>query len=204
MLVAWDFGRWVSHMIRQQVPLLWEFHKVHHSAAVLTPITALRQHPVEWIVQGFFLSLTQGAVIAGFLYGLGLQPDPLAILGAPAIIFLWHLFGYNLRHSPIWLSYGPVLSRLMVSPAQHQIHHSTAPDHIDKNYGYVLALWDWGWGSLYVPVDREQLSYGLASPMEMARFQSVWGNYYRPFRNLIQNLRGAAHHPVEGVGLTPL
>ena len=32
-----------------KIPALWEFHKVHHSAEVMTTLTELRQHPVEII-----------------------------------------------------------------------------------------------------------------------------------------------------------
>src|SRR5258706_10642538 len=45
--IAYDFGRFVAHSLLHDIPVLWEFHKVHHSAEVLTPLTAYRVHPVE-------------------------------------------------------------------------------------------------------------------------------------------------------------
>ena len=45
-----DAALWFTHWLFHVVPELWEFHKVHHSAEVMTPITAARMHPVEEIV----------------------------------------------------------------------------------------------------------------------------------------------------------
>jgi sterol desaturase/sphingolipid hydroxylase (fatty acid hydroxylase superfamily) len=50
-----------------------------------------------------------------------------------------------------------------VSPAHHQVHHSSNPKHFNKNFGSCLALWDWMFGTLYVPgKEREPLTFGFA------------------------------------------
>jgi hypothetical protein len=36
-------------------------------------------------------------------------------------------------------------------PAHHHVHHSANPKHFNKNFGSCLALWDWMFGTLYVP-----------------------------------------------------
>ncbi|MEM9145890.1 MAG: sterol desaturase family protein, partial [Pseudomonadota bacterium] len=64
--------------------------------------------------------------------------------------------------SHVWLSYGPVLEHVFISPAQHQIHHSRAVRHHNKNYGEIFAFWDWMFGTLYVPKRHEVLEFGLA------------------------------------------
>ena len=33
--IAYDFGRFVAHSLLHDIPCLWQFHKVHHSAEVL-------------------------------------------------------------------------------------------------------------------------------------------------------------------------
>jgi Fatty acid hydroxylase superfamily len=45
VFLAVEFGYWLSHWLMHTIPALWEFHKVHHSAEVLTPLTEWRQHP---------------------------------------------------------------------------------------------------------------------------------------------------------------
>ena len=49
--LAEDGSRFLNHYLQHRVPLLWRFHKVHHSATTLTPVTLYRAHPLE-IVTG--------------------------------------------------------------------------------------------------------------------------------------------------------
>ena len=53
-----------------KIPLLWEIHKTHHSARVLTPITIFRTHPLEGLIFVIRSAITQGIVIALFYYSL--------------------------------------------------------------------------------------------------------------------------------------
>ena len=48
-LLTYEFAYWFGHYLFHKVPAMWEFHKVHHSAEVMTTLTELRQHPVEII-----------------------------------------------------------------------------------------------------------------------------------------------------------
>jgi hypothetical protein len=55
-----------------------------------------------------------------------------------------------------------VWGRLFLSPAHHQIHHSDNPAHFDRNLGSSLAVWDWLFGTLYVPQRQpEKVSFGV-------------------------------------------
>ena len=66
-----------------------------------------------------------------------------------------------------------------MSPAQHHIHHSTAKEHIDKNFGVALSVWDWMFDSLCLSKTQEQLSFGLSG--EQSREQhSLKGLYLAP------------------------
>ncbi|RVU39665.1 fatty acid hydroxylase family protein [Hwanghaeella grinnelliae] len=163
-LLVNDFGVYWVHRLHHDCTSLWPFHAVHHSAEVMTPITTYRKHPVydliSSVVRGAFYGVLQGTVIAVFF-------GPMAattIVGINLFYFVFNLLGSNLRHSHIWLSYGRVLDHILISPAQHQIHHSRAPRHHNKNYGEVLAIWDWIFGTLYVPKQAEALEFGLADP----------------------------------------
>jgi len=102
------------------------------------------------------------APLYGIVFGLFGIVDFTTIFGLTVLIALMNLTGGALRHSHIWLDFGPVLDRILISPAQHQIHHSLAPKHHDCNYGLTLAVWDWMFGTLYVPQSREVLAFGVA------------------------------------------
>lgn len=160
-LVA-DFCTYWVHRLHHENPVLWPFHSVHHSAEVLTPLTLYRKHPVYDFIgsmaKGCLYGLTTGVVVYAF-FG---KTSVLVYGGANLVYFAFNAVGSNLRHSHIWMSYGPVLERVFVSPAQHQIHHSRAAKHHDRNYGEIFAFWDWMFGTLYIPQGREFVEIGLA------------------------------------------
>ena len=58
-----DFTRFYLHYLLHRIPVLWEFHKVHHSATVLTPFTIYRSHPVESYLYACRMAITQGAAM---------------------------------------------------------------------------------------------------------------------------------------------
>ncbi len=65
LFLAYELGYWLNHYLSHRVPFLWEFHKVHHSATVLTPLTNFRVHPVYMCI---FLNIL--AVFTGLASGV--------------------------------------------------------------------------------------------------------------------------------------
>ncbi len=180
-VVAADFGLFISHYIQHKIPVLWEFHKVHHSAEVMTPITVYRMHPLDDFVSLTTVAFFTGLADAAIVLFSGVRPAPLLLWGVNFIFFAYYLFGYNLRHSHIWLSYGPFLSRLFISPAQHQIHHSKDRAHFDKNFGFIFAFWDVFWGTLCVPDKKMDIRLGLSHDEEK-EYSSLPRLFFMPFR----------------------
>jgi sterol desaturase/sphingolipid hydroxylase (fatty acid hydroxylase superfamily) len=121
--------------------------------------------------------------------------DLLSIFGVNIVLLLYFAFAFQLRHSHIWLSYGPILSWIFISPAQHQIHHSMERRHVDKNFGFTLAIWDAMFGCLYVPKERERFRFGVAGA-DPEDFSSVARIYFLPFRK-------AAHAVMKSLRWTP-
>lgn len=188
MILASDLATFAGHYLQHKVPLLWEFHKVHHSAEVMTPITVYRMHPVDDLLVGSLVGIASGLVHGafGFFFEGGIAV--ITVLELNLVLFLFYLFGYNLRHSHIWLPYPGWLSHFLVSPAQHQIHHSAEPRHFDKNIGFIFAFWDWAAGTLYVPKAKEDFELGLYGG-ESRDFNSVWKLYTLPFKNAAALIR---------------
>lgn len=176
-LLVSDLGLFLSHWLMHRVKLLWLFHEVHHSAEVLTPVTVYRVHPVEALVNGLVGSVV-GALVAVF-YGAasGSEARFLDVYGVNVILMAFFLAGFHLRHSHVWLSFGPALSRVFISPAQHQIHHSKERKHWNKNFGYTFAFWDLLLGTLYVPKARERVEFGIpdTDPEDFATVPRLYG-----------------------------
>jgi sterol desaturase/sphingolipid hydroxylase (fatty acid hydroxylase superfamily) len=183
LLMASDLGFFASHALCHRVGFLWEFHKVHHSAEVMTPVTAMRAHPAQQLLTRTLQGVGTGVTLGGFDYAFGYALDPAGLLGANLFAFLFFTAGANLQHSHVWLSFGPVLSKIFVSPAQHQIHHSVDPRHQGRNLGGVFAIWDWLAGTLYLPRERPELRFGLGDGEEAA-YQSVARLYFVPFQRV--------------------
>lgn len=162
IVMASDFCKYWAHRLHHEWKILWPFHAVHHSADVLTPLTVMRAHPVESLLRNLLITIVVGVVQAVVLILVLGKIDMVTIGGANALYFLFNALGSNLRHSHIWLSYGPILEHIFISPAQHQVHHSVAVEHHDKNYGSMFALWDWAFGTLYIPPKREELTFGIS------------------------------------------
>ncbi len=175
-----DFATYVVHRLHHTVPWLWEFHKVHHSAEVLSPLTIFRKHPVFDLCSRMLKALLVGPLM-GLVFALFAGPVGIwTAMGTNAVYAAFHLGGAGLRHSHVWLSYGRVLEHVLISPAQHQIHHSREPRHWDRNFGQMFALWDWMFGSLYVPRGRERFRLGL-DDAPSRDFGGVRGGLLRPF-----------------------
>lgn len=161
LLVVSDFGTYWVHRIHHESRVLWPFHALHHSAEVMTPVTVYRKHPVYDLVSAAFKGLLIGGLQGLCLVLFAEVPSYATLVGINAGYALFNLAGSNLRHSHVWLSFGPVLEHVFISPSQHQVHHSLDPRHHNKNYGEVLAVWDWMFGTLYVPQRREEIAFGL-------------------------------------------
>lgn len=183
-----DFGFFIAHRLQHRVAFLWEFHKVHHSAEVLHPLALYRRHPVDAALDVTVMGAGTGAVLGLSAYVFGESVAGLAILDTNAVLFLFHFAGVHLRHSHVRLSYGRVLDRILISPTLHQVHHGCAPEHLDKNLGGILSIWDRLAGTLYRPQADEALMLGLPDG-EHRDYNSVIDLYWLPIAKNARRLR---------------
>ena len=182
-----DFAVFLGHYLQHKVAWLWEFHKVHHSAEVMTPMTVFRMHPVDNILTFSLVGFFSGTALGMVIFLTGGEFSFYNVAGTNLLLIAFYLFGYNLRHTHIWLSFGSFFNRIFISPAQHQIHHSSSPAHFDKNLGFMFAFWDNLFGTLYVPREKELLVFGLGEK-DNECFTSFWSLYLMPFINVASKL----------------
>ena len=181
-----DFTAFFSHYLLHRVPLLWQFHKVHHSAEGLTPMTSFRDHPVDVAFKQTFRASVLGVYMGIFGYFINPDVEAIAITGILISTFLFH-FTIHLRHSHIWLSYGWHLNHILCSPAMHQIHHSKKVEHFDKNFALIFSFWDYLFGTIYVPAQgREYFAVGVKE----RDYDNIWQLYYSPFVQAYKQILG--------------
>ena len=180
-----DFGFFFMHYLQHKISCLWVFHKVHHSAAVLTPLTANRHHPVDYTIHAASAIVMGSVATVLFTRFHGTEIDSVTLFNTSAIHFFYYMSA-NLRHSHIWVSFG-IGDRLFFSPAMHQIHHSIDPRHYDKNFGFVFSVWDWLFGCRYLPQRQEQIEVGLIDGD--IGYQGFSDAMWRPFVDCRQSLK---------------
>jgi len=179
LLMVADFSTFLIHYCEHKLGPLWDLHKVHHSSTWLTPLTNKRLHPFEVVLDVCGNALLIGAVSGGASYALGLPPYDSSIMGLD-IYFLANFFGfYHLRHSHIDMAYPAWLERWLLSPAQHQLHHSREPQHWDHNFGLCLAVWDRVAGTLLPSQPRTTYQIGLPE-RERLGYETIAGFYLTP------------------------
>jgi sterol desaturase/sphingolipid hydroxylase (fatty acid hydroxylase superfamily) len=187
LFLAYEIAYWIDHYISHKVPFFWAFHKPHHTAEVLTPLTNFRVHPIESLKFCNIVALIVGAAGGGlaWLFGGGEHQYLVNDTNLLTVAFLFTLS--HLQHSHFWIAATGVWGRILISPAHHQIHHSDNPAHFSRNFGSSLAVWDWLAGTLYVPTARrERLNFGVGATLE--RPQSITGTLITPFVEAIQTV----------------
>ncbi len=138
-MVVVDFLQWCVHVALHRIPFLWEMHKCHHS---------VEDGEMDWIVS-FRFQWTEVAVYRMVLY------LPLAFFGFSGVAVLVHaIFGTligHLNHANLKISWGP-LRYIFNSPKMHIWHHDYEGDtKTTKNFGIIFSIWDWLFGTAYMP-----------------------------------------------------
>lgn len=186
-VLAMDFGYWLSHMLMHKIAFLWEFHKLHHSAVVMTPATEYRQHPVEILLFPNVQAVIVGVAYGTALHWLGRETVSMALIGYAAVLLVHFFSFHHLRHSHINMAFTGVMGRLLHSPAHHLIHHSDNQAHFDRNLGYLLSVWDWMAGTLVMPKPGQRVTLGIGP--EGAEHDTVLHALWRPVRRSWSHLR---------------
>lgn len=166
-LVLLDGWMYFWHRANHAVPLLWRFHRMHHSDRHMDVTTATRFH--------------LGEHVGSTVLKLGLIP----LLGFE----VWHLLVYDtlviaatqFHHADISLGrYDRWLRLVVVTPDMHKVHHSDRRPETDSNYSTVLSVWDRLFGSFRKRDDPGGIVFGLKEFTDPG-WQSVAGMLKTPF-----------------------
>jgi sterol desaturase/sphingolipid hydroxylase (fatty acid hydroxylase superfamily) len=167
-VVFFDFITYWFHRTAHKVPLLWRFHRVHHSDTSMDASTNFRGHPIESI---FWFGTSN--IVAAAIFGLDLMSLGLYFLVATPFFFLEHS---NFRF-PQWLD--KTVGLVFTTPNLHKVHHEQDQYYTDSNFSDIFILWDKIFGTYkYKPV--EQIKFGLKE-FEEEKKQTFWYQMKSPF-----------------------
>ncbi len=163
-VILLDYTLYLWHVLTHKVPALWRLHLPHHVDLDLDASTALRFHFSELLVSVVWR--------AGQMVVIGVGPTSYAawqLFLLPSILF---------HHSNVELSPArdAKLSRLIVTPRMHGIHHSTMHGETDSNWSSGLTIWDKLHGTFRADVPQEEITIGVPAyrdPLEVGLAEYV-------------------------------
>ena len=156
MFILVDFLSWWTHRLLHRVPFLWNFHKVHHSVKEMGFAAHLRYHWMETIVYK------------------SIQYVPMAMIGfGIEDFFIVHMFALaigHLNHANLGWDYGP-LKYVFNNPKMHIWHHAKdlGENKYGVNFGISLSLWDYLFGTDYIPHDGRDIVLGYDGDEHMPK-----------------------------------
>lgn len=188
MFLVYDFAYYLYHVMQHRILFMWELHKVHHSAEVMVGVTKDRVHPFDEIMNRWWDGLISGLAYGIWLF-FALDPVEVTVFGINVYFIRNTLLMMDfVRHTHMKLSYGRWLNGILICPHYHQLHHSVAPEHWDKNFGLTLTIWDWLFGTLVVPKPSEDFVFGLQHS-EAKQYQSLIRLHYLPVKKILLRIR---------------
>jgi sterol desaturase/sphingolipid hydroxylase (fatty acid hydroxylase superfamily) len=153
---------WV-HRLFHQIPFLWRFHAVHHSAKSMDWMASARMHFLEIVV------LRSATVL------------PMMVLGfSPLIVQFYILMVYvhsTFIHANVKWDF-EYLGRVLVTPRFHHWHHGIEKEAIDVNFAIHFPWIDRIFGTCHWPHRRWPQGYGIPGHMP----SGYWQQFLHPFR----------------------
>ncbi len=163
LLVA-ETGFYWGHRWSHQIPFLWRFHAVHHSAEEMDWLVNTRVHPLDMVFTRLcgFVPL----YVLGLANPMGGGVDYVTLF----LIFASVLWGFFVHANLKW-RFGP-LEWLVTAPAFHHWHHTfDAP--LNRNFASMLPILDWVFGTFHMPKAEWPKRYGTDSERAGGSFGAV-------------------------------
>ena len=171
-ILLFDLTIYWQHRVFHMLPVLWRFHRVHHTDEDYDLTTGTRFHPISILISTI---LKIGLVIVS-------GASPLAILSAEIILNLTSMF----NHSNICLpkQVDRVLRKIVVTPDMHRIHHSQEKIEHNCNFGFNFSFWDRFFGSYLQDSGQaqENMAIGIVDYQGSAT-RSLFSLFLQPFRS---------------------
>jgi sterol desaturase/sphingolipid hydroxylase (fatty acid hydroxylase superfamily) len=163
-----DFFHYLSHRLHHSIPLLWRFHRLHHSDKDVDVMTTWLHHPFELI--SIYLINT-------FLYVV--FDIPIEFIYIYSIIFILHS---GFTHIKIYVpeNIDNWLRFMIITPNAHRLHHSIDMKEGNSNFGLILLVWDIIFKT-YLKNDSKHITFGV-KPEVTPQTNNLWNFIINPFK----------------------
>lgn len=166
-----DLVQYWVHRLFHEIPWLWKFHAVHHSAEVMDWMAGNRLHLVD-------LALTRSLIyVPSFVLGFD---------QGPMIAYIIFVAVYSVFiHANLRFNFGP-LRYIFATPQFHHWHHGAEREAIDKNFAVHLPLLDMIFGTFHLPGDRWPAFYGVHSNDVPESYLGQWIYPFLPSKKQVE------------------
>ncbi len=170
-LVVGEIGFYWGHRWTHEIPFLWRFHSIHHSAEHVYFLTSSRAHPLDNV----FTRLC--GLIPVYILGIATPLTPAGGAVSALLVLVITMWGF-LIHANVRWRLGP-LEWLIATPAFHHWHH-TLGEQRDRNYAPMLPWIDRIFGTYHLPQKQWPAAYGIEAKLPA----SLAGQLVYPLRPL--------------------
>jgi sterol desaturase/sphingolipid hydroxylase (fatty acid hydroxylase superfamily) len=160
-----DLAQYWVHRAFHQVPLLWRFHKIHHSVEKMDWLAGSRLHLVDVLISRS-LSLIPMVVLGFSNQAINLY---LPLLALQAVFI----------HCNLKFEFAS-LQKIIATPKFHHWHHTSDPDCTDKNFSVTFPVFDVLFNTFYSPRSKWPENYGLTGEFIEERYLSHCLSPFRP------------------------
>ena len=147
-IVLFELVFYATHRLKHRLGWWWRIHAIHHSSREVDWFSSIRFHPLG-------RGLDVGIYFSPLLL-LRISDDALLVLTTANAFF--GFFG----HANLACSLGP-LRYVFVGPEMHRLHHAEDPELRDRNFGNILSVFDWLFGTAVVR-DEPPAAFGAGDP----------------------------------------
>ena len=170
-LIVGEIGFYWGHRLAHEIPFLWQFHSIHHSAEHVYFLTSSRAHPIDNVL------IRLCGLVPVYVLGIATPLTRDGGLVSALLVIVLTAWGF-LIHANVRWRLGP-LEWLIATPAFHHWHHTIGQER-DCNYAPMLPWVDRLFGTYHLPRGQWPSAYGIEAQLPRSLVGQMAYPFHRP------------------------